>query len=429
MHPSRKTLNVSAFIEQVRENDRELHAWTHLATAADAGETYPGPLAGMPFGVKDVIDVAGMPTRCGSDGSDPRDADTDATCVSLLRHAGAVPIGKTVTAEYAFRRPGPTRNPHRPEHTPGGSSSGSAAAVGAGMVPFALGTQTGGSIIRPAAYCGVVGFKPSFGAVPRAGLTFTCESLDVIGWTADSVDTAAAVADVVIPRGAATAMADEVLPPGTTAAAPADTRQPSGTMAAQARRPLKVALLAQAADHPLEAQAGQALENAGNRLRELGIDVQALGAWAYAGELARTHEVIMRYEIARSLQPLADRYSSRLGADLLDVIKIGLAVPGADYAAARRTQDRLRHDWANVIGDADFVLTPSAPGAAPAGLANTGSSAFNRNWSMLGWPCLHLPTQRNEQGLPLGVQLVAPFERDHQLLAVARQWWPALRAR
>jgi len=401
MHPSRKDLNVSALIEQVRENDRDLRAWAHLATAAAADKLHSGPLAGVPFGVKDVIDVAGMPTRCGSDGSDARDADVDATCVNLLRHAGAVPIGKTVTAEYAFRTPGPTRNPHRPDHTPGGSSSGSAAAVAAGMVPFALGTQTGGSIIRPAAYCGVVGFKPSFGAVPRAGLAFTCESLDVIGWLADTVDTAAAIAEVLIPPG---------------------------TAGAGTRRPPKVALLAQAAEHPLEEQAGQALHSAADRLRELGVDVHTLGAWAHAGELTRTHEVIMQYEIARSLRPLADRYSSRLGADVLDVIEVGLALPAADYAAARRSQDSLRHDWARLIGDADFVLTPSAPGAAPAGLASTGSSAFNRNWSLLGWPCLHLPTQRDALGLPLGVQLVAPFEQDHDLLAAARLWWPALRA-
>ncbi|ALM82220.1 hypothetical protein ASB57_03930 [Bordetella sp. N] len=387
-------------VDQVSKNDRELHAWAHLSHTAAAEAVREGPLAGMCFGVKDVIDVAGMPTRCGSAASDPREADTDATCVNLLRHAGAIPIGKTVTAEYAFRAPGPTRNPRRLDHTPGGSSSGSAAAVAAGMVPFALGTQTGGSIIRPAAYCGVVGFKPSFGAVARAGLAFTCESLDVIGWTADSVGTASAVADVLLP---------------------------AGTEAAGASRRSSVVLLPHAADHPLEAQALETLEHAADRLRELGVNVQTAAPWAHAGELARTHELVMYYEIARSLRPVADRHGSALGQEVLDAIKTGLTIPGTDYILARRAQERLRHDWSSLIGAADFVLTPSAPGFAPAGLSNTGSSAFNKNWSLLGWPCLHLPTRLDARGLPLGVQLVAPFERDHALLAAAGQWWPALR--
>lgn len=379
-----------------------MQAWTRLADAASLSSETPstGTLAGLAFGIKDVIDVAGMPTGCGSAAADARPVAFDAACVSQLRHAGAIPLGKTVTAEYAFRAPGPTRNPHNTLHTPGGSSSGSAAAVAAGMVPFALGTQTGGSIIRPAAFCGVVGFKPSFEAVQRQGLKQTCGSLDVIGWFAKDVPLARRVADVLLPY-----------PSLQTGLAPLK----------------KAALILDASSHPLDDDAKQALLAACDTLRRHDVVIETPAPFTHAAEFARLHTVIMEFEIARNLQPVADLRPDELSKGLLETIERGWRIPRADYTAARCAQHRLRHDWASIIGaDIDVVITPSAPGAAPAGLDSTGASAFNKLWSMLGWPCLHLPTTCNAQGLPLGIQLVANYEQDHRLLSSAELWHPLL---
>lgn len=389
--------------EQVLKQDMDVRAWVHVAetVAARNAPTSSGPLAGMPFGVKDVIDVAGMPTRCGSSAGTGQAAAFDAACVSQLRHAGAIPLGKTVTAEFAFRAPGPTRNPHNLQHTPGGSSSGSAAAVAAGMVPFALGTQTGGSIIRPAAFCGVIGFKPSFGAVQRDGMKQTCDSLDVIGWFANDMALTQAVADVLLPYSA---------------------------LAADAPRINNAVLVLDSSDHPLDDDAYQALMSACERLRESGVTVREAPSFPHAGELAQLHTTIMEFEIARCLQPVVDLQPTELSDALLETVARGLRVSNTAYSAARRSQRQLRYAWNSIAGaDTDVIITPSTPGAAPAGLASTGTSAFNKPWSVLGWPCLHLPTTRNAQGLPLGIQLVANYEDDHRLLDAASSWHAALK--
>src|SRR5690606_31690897 len=188
-------------LQIIEQKEPSVRAWVDCAAPIDHSEAVEsdGALAGVPFGVKDVIDVAGFPTLCGSGASDDHPAAFNAACVDALVRAGAVPLGKTVTAEYAFRHPGPTRNPWHLDHTPGGSSSGSAAAVAAGMVPLALSTQTGGSIIRPAAYCGVPALKPSFGLISRDGLQLTCDSLDTIGWHGSDMDWMLRCAAVLLP--------------------------------------------------------------------------------------------------------------------------------------------------------------------------------------------------------------------------------------
>ena len=393
---------VKATLEAIAVNDGDVRAWVHLAdidTLSEAGATLPeGPLRGVPFGVKDVIDVAGMPTRCGSPASPDTPAWADASCVSLLRRAGAVPIGKTVTAEYAFRAPGPTNNPRAPGHTPGGSSSGSAAAVAAGHVPFALGTQTGGSIIRPAAYCGVVGFKPSFGAVFRDGLTQTCESLDVIGWHSRSVADAQAVARVLLPY-------------------------PAPDVASAPQLPRRVAAVSASPGHALEPEGARALQAARQALERQGVvcvDVD----FEQAAQVDKAHTTVMHYEFARSLEPVARLHADRLSASVLDTIRLGFEVPAEVYVQARQHQAQWRRQWAVLFGDADCILTPSTPGGAPKGLANTGSAAFNRMWSLLGWPCLHVPMGLSASGLPVGVQLVGPHASDHGVL----QWGRALHA-
>ncbi|MGY6268191.1 amidase [Achromobacter denitrificans] len=375
--------------------DADVKAWAWLAepTEGAAASAARGALAGAGMGVKDVIDVAGMPTRSGSPATSPEPARWDATCVAQLRAAGAVPIGKTVTAEFAYASPGPTRNPRLPTHTPGGSSSGSAAAVAAGMVDIALGTQTGGSMIRPAAFCGVVGFKPTFGRIHRQGMSVLCDTLDTIGWFSRTVAQSRSVASVLLPED-----------------------QP---LAEPARAP-RVALLTCAALGPLAAASRLALDDCAARLREQGANIVAPELDAGMKALLYIHTQIMHAELARGLLPLArSSQAGLISAVLLDTINRGLEVSYADYVRLQHERGRLSREWLQHFGDVDFILTPSAPGPAPEGLQSTGSSTFNRVWSLLGWPALHLPTARTDIGLPTGVQWVAPPDQDHALLAWA----------
>ncbi|WP_144636445.1 amidase [Bordetella genomosp. 13] len=376
--------------------DGDVRAWTHLA--AEAGAALAGPLAGVAFGVKDVIDVAGMPTRCGSEaiGGDPR--DLDAACVAQLRQAGAVPIGKTVTAEFAYVTPGPTRNPHHLGHTPGGSSSGSAAAVAAGMVELALGTQTGGSIIRPAAFCGVIGFKPTFGRVHRQGMHVLCDTLDTIGWFTRTLEQAAATARVFL---------------GATGEDTSIDRAP------------RVALLPARALGTLSPAAQAALDNHAALLREHGAHIIEPDCDADLIELLRVHGDIMLAELARGLLSLRMARPEGPTPALRNAMDRGLSITPVDYADLQQARTRLAQRWQDRFADVDVILTPSAPSEAPAGFATTGSSVFNRVWSLLGWPCVHVPTGKTPAGLPVGVQCVALPDRDLELLAWT-QWMQRL---
>ncbi|MCD9121185.1 amidase [Cupriavidus sp. UGS-1] len=384
--------DLTNWVRRVADQDRALHAWVRLAGEAalrDAG-SLSGPLQGMPFGVKDVLDVAGMPTRCGSPASPDDPAPADADCVARLRAAGAVPIGKTVTAEFAHVTPGPTRNPANADHTPGGSSSGSAAAVAAGMVPFALGTQTGGSMIRPAAFCGVVGFKPTYSVLSRRGMRVMCPSLDVIGWHADTVDTAARVGAVLLPG--------------------ADVDR---------RAALRFGFLPEPPGYRLEPAAANVLDHARRDLLERGHAMATVAPPASSARLLEAHGVLVAYEMARSLAAIATAADALLSPALHDTIRRGLSLSDADHAQARRLQESARNSWEHSFGDIDLVLTSSALGPAPAGLSHTGNSGFNKAWSVLGWPCLHLPVTVDAAGLPIGVLLVARPGADRQLLAWA----------
>ncbi|CAB3667096.1 Glutamyl-tRNA(Gln) amidotransferase subunit A [Achromobacter spanius] len=384
-----------------KDQDAAIQAWTWLAEPADT-PTAAGPrnaLAGVGFGVKDVIDVAGMPTRSGSLATSPEPARWDASCVAQLRTAGAVPIGKTVTAEFAYAAPGPTRNPHHALHTPGGSSSGSAAAVAAGMVDIALGTQTGGSMIRPAAFCGVVGFKPTFGRVHRQGMSVLCDSLDTIGWFSRTVAQSREVASVLLPQ----AEPDH-----------ASTRAP------------RVAMLACEAIGTLDTASRQALDDCAMRLREQGADLITPDVDADLKSLLHLHTQIMHAELARGLLSIARGSQADLLSPVLrNAIKLGLEISYADYVQCQQARDRLSQDWLRRFGEIDIIIAPSAPGPAPKGLQSTGSSVFNRIWSLLGWPALHLPTGQADNGLPVGVQWVARPDQDHALLAWAADWGTA----
>jgi Asp-tRNA(Asn)/Glu-tRNA(Gln) amidotransferase A subunit family amidase len=380
-------------------------------------------LAGWPIGVKDIIDVAGMPTRCGSAACDDTPARFDAACVAMLRAAGCVPIGKTVTTEFAYVTPGPTRNPAHLAHTPGGSSSGSAAAVAAGQVRLALGTQTGGSMIRPAAFCGVVGFKPTHGVVPRGGMVVACESLDVIGWYARNVQDVVAAASVLLPSAVEGAAQDD--------AGQDDAASPTASNGgACLPTPCRIAFLPGHPGHRLDADADAALVAAWAALRRSGVHSSAIPEGSFRAQpLLAAHHTLMHYEFARSLLPVAQRDRTRLSPRLLDAVTRGLALPGEAWTTAKRFQARARDSWAAWFGDADLILTSSVLGAAPKGLAHTGDSAFNKGWSVLGWPCIHLPTTCSDTGLPLGVMLVGRPYTDHALLACAAAIHPLIDTR
>lgn len=395
-------IDTAATLEHIAQRDRQIRAWVCLVPDVPppaAPGHLPGPLTGVPFGVKDVMDLRGLPTRHGAALANVRPARFDAACVAMLRAAGALPMGKTVTAEFAAIAPGPTRNPWRPTHTPGGSSSGSAAAVAAGMVPLAIGTQTGGSIIRPAAFNGVVGFKPSFGRVPRTGMRVLCDSLDTIGWFTRDVSLARQVANVFMAMSAdesnlLTTKGDEV-------------------------SHLRVAVLPANEVGILSAVALDVLQQAADDLATRGCQPQ----WLETGELfdrsLAVHAGIMDYEISRGLLPVLQGEDSALRDQTRAVIERGLSVTAKEYARLTGQRHLLQSAWLELLSDFDLILTPSAPGPAPAGHASTGSSVFNRTWSLLGWPCIHLPISQTTDGLPLGVQCVAPAGRDISLLNMA----------
>ncbi|AZG07574.1 amidase [Pigmentiphaga sp. H8] len=394
-------------IERHARLEPDLRAWSWFeprqierAYRDGPAPTDPRPgLLGVPVGVKDIIDVEGMPTGLGLPGA-ATPAARHAACVELLRAAGAVPVGKTVTAELAFSHPGPTRNPHGPGHTPGGSSSGSAAAVAAGMVPLALGTQTGGSVIRPAAYCGVVGIKTSLNAVPSAGIAPVADSLDCVGWFARSVEDAILAARVLLPW-------QDLAP-----------RRPGNR--------LRVWRLDAMELGTLSPEARQALDEASAALRGAGCAVVEAPLAGLLPALAECHRRIMLHELARTLLPILCTRGRELSAAMLKAIDAGRSVTASQYQEARH-QVREAHAALDArMRDFDLILTPSAAGEAPAGLHHTGDSTFNRVWSVLGWPAIHLPTAWSPRGLPVGVQLVGRQGEDEALLRHAQALHPLI---
>ena len=384
---------------EAREGD--VHAFVQLdaasalaqARALDAGPVR-GPLHGLPLAVKDIFDTADLPTECGSPifaGNRPR---VDAAAVALCREAGAIVVGKTVTTELANMTAGATRHPLNPAHSPGGSSSGSAAAVADAMVPLALGTQTAGSIVRPAAYCGVVGIKPSFGRVPRAGVKPNAESMDTIGGFGRTVADAALLASVL-----------------TGDARLRDTPLPES---------LRIGL----APGPDWSQAGADVVACWERtVRGLAPAARCVDAALPAdfAEVAAVQSAIQAAETAQALAFEHHRHRAQLSDALLALLDRGQAVDAVTLAAHRARAERWRRELDALFEPHDVLLTPSATGEAPAGLSFTGDPVFCRPWSLLGLPCVHLPLGRGANGLPVGLQLVGRFGDDHRLLAAA-QW-------
>jgi len=392
---------VASCLERIAAREQAVQAWAWLdadlalrqARALDR-EPARRPLHGVPVGIKDIFDTADMPTEYNSPIYRGHRPKWDAACVALLRRGGCVVLGKTVTTEFAHVHPGKTRNPHNPTHTPGGSSSGSAAAVADYMVPLALGTQTGGSVIRPAAFCGAVGCKPSFNTINRAGLKFAAESLDTIGVFARSAEDAALGLHVLSGRA---------LP---------DFKQTG------ARKP-RVGLCRTPRWRDADAETHAAIERAAAQLAKAGARVADFELPEGGAALFEEHGKIMNYESARALAWEYLNHPDKISATLRPRIEEGWQISREAYDAARSLARDCRRRLADRMADYDFLITPSAPGEAPATLETTGSSVFNRVWTLLGVPCVTLPFGTGPHKVPLGVQLVGPFDGDSALLAWA----------
>jgi Asp-tRNA(Asn)/Glu-tRNA(Gln) amidotransferase A subunit family amidase len=400
-----------AGIGRIETLDARIEAWAHLdparalecAAQRDRERTTGAnlPLLGLPIGVKDVIETAGLPTRMGSAVYENHVPQRSATAVARLEAAGAFVFGKTVTTEFATQHAGKTRNPWSAAHTPGGSSSGSAAAVAAGFVPAAIGTQTRGSVIRPAAYCGVVGFKPSYGLIPVDGVFPLSHTLDHIGVIARTIADAAHVAACMITPHAL---------PGGTAALSQLTVPAKPPRLAAVRTPL----------WPL-ADANQTgnFADSVRRLRDAGAEVIEI-------ELPPDFDRAMQAVKAIQLREIADRYADKLAGwgdlvstEFIDYVAGGVRVSREEYAAALALRTELIRQYGEFIGAYDAIITPPATGEAPAGLKFTGDASFCAIWTLCGMPALTIPSGRGPHGLPLGLQIVGAGNRDSHVVGAA----------
>jgi Asp-tRNA(Asn)/Glu-tRNA(Gln) amidotransferase A subunit family amidase len=388
-------------LERISARESVVHAWTFLdpdaarrrARELDA-QAPTGLLHGIPIAVKDLFDTCDMPSSYGSPIYANHRPAADAACVALARATGAIVVGKTVTTEFATFHPGPTCNPHDPLHTPGGSSSGSAAAVADWMVPLAFGTQTAGSIVRPAAYCGVVGYKPTFGTVNRVGVKMISDTLDTVGALARSVpDVALFVA----------ALAD----------------RPELIIERPLGRPPRVGLCRTHQWDSAHPETVNAFEDAARGLGKAGASLRDVVLPPQFAELVDAQIAIMVHEVAKSLSYERLVHRTSLSVEMIAMIDAGLAVSPARYDAARLSAQRSRSTLTEVFADVDVLLAPSTIGEAPQGIAATGDPLFNRMWTLLHTPCVHLPSAFGPRGLPVGITIVGPIGGDRATLLAA----------
>jgi Asp-tRNA(Asn)/Glu-tRNA(Gln) amidotransferase A subunit family amidase len=413
---------VQSCLSRVREVDGQVQAWAHLdeehalsqarARDLDRAQGRPmGLLHGVPVGIKDIIDTCDMPTEDGTVLHAGRTPVHDAAVVARLRAAGAIIMGKTVTTECATYSPGKTRNPHNPEHTPGGSSSGSAAAVAAGMVPLALGSQTNGSVIRPAAFCGTYGFKPTHGLVPRSGIMKLSRALDHVGVFARTIEDVALVMEVLAGWDA-----DD---PDTQPRAAIPFRE----IAAQ-EPPLEplLAFVKPPVWDRADAETREAFEELCEQLETHVFEVELP---PMTGEAMEWHRIIMQAEMAANLDREFEQGADKLSESLREQLARGREVRALDYQRALARIPLLNDGFGEMFERCGAFLTPSAAGTAPKGLASTGDPSFCTLWTLCGMPALNLPLMQGENGLPIGVQLVGQRGDDARLLRTAR--WLAAR--
>lgn len=387
-------------LQRIAASDALIGAWEHLdegavlaaARAQDQkGRRDAAPLRGVPVGVKDVFDTSDMPTGYGSAAYQGFRPASDAAVVALLRRAGGIVLGKTVTTEFAAVSPGKTKNPHDGAFTPGGSSSGSAAAVAAGMVPIALGTQTSGSTIRPASFCGVVGYKPTFGLIERAGVKALASSLDTVGIFACSVVDVAFFTSVVAAR-------PHLVPDD-------DTGKP------------RVGIYKTAQWDRADADAQAAMAHAIDRLGKAGFALRDVSVARGFDRLLALHDTVMGYEMNRCLAFERWFKTDAISDKTKAFVDSGRAVTSEVYEVAKHEVAEFRARLGELFEDCDVLLTPASTGAAPRGLESTGDPTFNRGWTLLHTPCLTLPAHKTAGNLPVGVQFVGRLGDDARLLA------------
>lgn len=387
---------VSAVRAQIERDEPRLQAWVELSPDAVEHarrvdrEPRDLPLSGISFGVKDLIDVAGMPTRAGSPITSPQGVRSDADCVARLRALGAIVQGKTVTTEFGYFAPGPTRNPYHRDHTPGGSSSGSAAAVGAGSLPLALGTQTAGSLTRPASYCGTAGMVLAPGATSMAGITGLSGSLDSLGLLTRSIE------DLRHIYAAFTGQ--------------------SGAAAADSSDAPAVFIWNGSALGEMTPAMAHLVQQLPNLVSELGGDHRPLVWDSHIHALAEDHAIVMAYEAARSRATEFEQHGDALSVPLRELLEHGREISPASHSGALARRDHARALLSTILAGDSVIVGPAALGPAPKGLSATGSPILSRPWQLLGLPVVVVPGARTEDGLPLGLQLIGLPGQEQILL-------------
>jgi len=385
-------------LARIAEQERVVHAfaWFDPALARrGAILARPGPLQGLPLGIKDIFDTADMPTEYGSPiwrGWRPK---AGAASVAWARASGAAAVGKTVTTEFATRKPGLTTNPHDPSRTPGGSSSGSAAGVAAQFFPIAFGSQTAGSVIRPAAFCGVVGFKPTYGTISRVGTKIMSDTLDTVGVFARSV------ADCALLVGAVAGI---------------DLGDPD----ARPGRAPRIGVCRSPAWPHAAPETAELLDRLQTALAAAGAHVEPREMPDWCDGLLEQHVRLMNGESARSLGWELNAHRSQISPMLMERLEWGLALPAGTVEEARAAFEHARQALPDITAGLDILMTPAAPGEAPSGIENTGDPVFNALWTGLHTPCITIPAGKGPAGMPLGIQLVARRGEDRALLAWAR---------
>ncbi len=412
---------VRGCLERIAEREAEVGAWIHLdesnalaqAKARDeslsAGKP-PKSLHGIPVGIKDIYDTADMPTQLGSPLHQGRQPDADSGVVELLRDAGAVILGKTVTTEFALNHPGKTRNPHDPNRTPGGSSSGSAAGVADYMVPLSVGSQTVGSMIRPGSFCGAFAYKPTFGSITRRGMKLLCRWLDHVGVYARSVEDLALIGDAVMVNDPEDE--DMLAHPGRDLVA--------GLEKLDGFPPERLAFVRSPLWDQAEEDAKRAYED---YVRGLGNIIGELDLPPEFDRALEDHHIILNANLAAVFRREHEQTPEHLSDKLKSRIAQGIPLAAAEFVDATNRADERRRLLDRLFADYDAVLTPSAPGEAPADLTTTGNAAFNAIWTQCGVPAVNVPLLKGANGMPLGVQVVAPRGEDANALAVSRWLW------
>ncbi|WP_299917543.1 amidase [uncultured Roseobacter sp.] len=408
---------VQSCLDRIAETDGAIHAWAHLDPEAALAQAEAcdrqrqrglatGPLHGLPIGLKDIIDTRDMPTQRGTPIFAGRQPDQDARIVEMLREAGAVIMGKTVTTELAFVHANETRNPHNPDHSPGGSSSGSAAAVAAGHVPLAIGTQTNGSVIRPASFCGTFGFKPTRGTIPRSGVLQTSVSLDQIGTFARTLEDAALLADAI-------SSYDQRDRESFVHARP--------VMAAGARQDAEMEPDFVWFKLPFNDRLSEATRDGLDGVMEiLGKRVTRMDPANQLGELVAVQARIHEYEIARHQTEVFENHWDQVSETLKPIITRARQISTAEYEDALAVKASAEAFFEDFFTEYDAIIAPAAAGEAPLFGDGTGDPIFCTLWTLAGLPCVTLPLLVGETGLPVGVQLIGPAHKDDRLLRTAR---------